>query len=94
MIVFSILYNLQWSAHPLIDNQHGMGYFYTISVHTGFATNAGTRSTVRFDVVGEDGSTGQRLLWDSEGYLVSQIYHQILCGMVRTVAQGKDYCGM
>ncbi|XP_072039376.1 polycystin-1-like protein 2 [Amphiura filiformis] len=60
---------LKWSAHPLIDNQHGHGYFYTISVHTGFATNAGTRSTVRFDMVGKKGSTGQRLLWDAEGYL-------------------------
>ncbi|XP_072040128.1 uncharacterized protein [Amphiura filiformis] len=60
---------LKWSAHPLVDNTHGKGYFYTVSVHTGFATNAGTRSTVRFDMVGKRGSTGQRLLCDTDGFL-------------------------
>ena len=41
-----------------------------MSVHTGFATNAGTRSTVRFDMVGDKGSTGQRLMSDTDGFLV------------------------
>ena len=63
----------QWSAHPLQDNLHGKGYFYIVSVHTGFATNAGTRSAVSFDIVGESGSTGLRRLMDTEAFLVGSV---------------------
>ncbi|XP_041364035.1 uncharacterized protein LOC121379459 [Gigantopelta aegis] len=55
---------LQWGVSLLEDNFSEDCYFYLITVYTGMIRQGGTRSKIEFNITGEEGDTGIRVLTD------------------------------
>ncbi|XP_041362675.1 uncharacterized protein LOC121378528 isoform X2 [Gigantopelta aegis] len=55
---------LQWGVSLLEDNFREDCYFYLITVYTGMIRQGGTRSNIEFNITGEKGDTGIRVLTD------------------------------
>ncbi|XP_041364618.1 polycystic kidney disease protein 1-like 2 [Gigantopelta aegis] len=55
---------LQWGVSLLEDNFCEDSYFYLITVYTGMIRHGGTTSKIEFNMIGEKGDTGVRVLTD------------------------------
>ena len=70
--------SLQFAVLPAKDNQSEWQHSYVMCVSTGLRYNAGTRSTIYYNLQGDEGQTGPRIVADvSNRVLVYNSLHSI-----------------